>query len=118
MAKKSNINLNKPGGKRGRPKGVPNKATREIKEAARALLERPAYLVSLRRRVDAGEAPHMETLLHHYAYGKPKDEAPPPQWLIDPATLAAMSTADLEKALVHAEIVQNFLSGKMAPQTP
>ncbi len=48
-------------------------ATREIKEVAHNLLERPAYVASLRRRLDAGEAPHMETLLHHYAYGRPKE---------------------------------------------
>jgi hypothetical protein len=24
-------------------------------------------------RLIAGKAPHMETLLHHYAYGKPKE---------------------------------------------
>jgi hypothetical protein len=57
----------------GRPKGVPNKATREIAAFARNLLESPEYLVSLRKRLVRGSAPHMETLLHHYGYGKPKD---------------------------------------------
>lgn len=58
----------------GRPKGVPNKASREIKEAARALVERPEYVASLQQRIDGGKAPHMETLLFHYAYGKPKEQ--------------------------------------------
>lgn len=57
----------------GRPKGVPNVASREIKDAARLLVSDEAYVESLRKRLPAGKAPHMETLLHHYAYGKPKE---------------------------------------------
>lgn len=57
----------------GRPKGALNKATREIKDIAAGLLSDPAYVESLRRRLTSGKAPHMETLLHHYAYGKPKE---------------------------------------------
>lgn len=57
----------------GRPKGSLNKATREIKDIASGLLSDPAYVESLRRRLTSGKAPHMETLLHHYAYGKPKE---------------------------------------------
>lgn len=56
----------------GRPKGVPNKATIEIKAIARGLLEDEAYRVSLRRRLLAGKASRVETLLYHYAYGVPK----------------------------------------------
>ena len=59
---------------RGRPPGVPNRVSREIKAAARALVEDPDYVASLTRRLNAGKAPHMETLLFHYAYGKPRDE--------------------------------------------
>jgi hypothetical protein len=61
------------GGSPGRPPGALNKATREIREAARAILDRPEYRASLQKRLDAGQAPHMETLLHHYAFGKPKE---------------------------------------------
>jgi hypothetical protein len=57
----------------GRPKGVPNKTTQEVKAAARAIVDDPAYRESLIKRLHAGLAPHMEPLLWHYAYGKPKE---------------------------------------------
>lgn len=60
-------------GQGGRPKGVPNKATREIKEFATALISSRDYVESLKRRIERGTAPHMETLLFHYAHGKPKE---------------------------------------------
>ncbi len=57
----------------GRKPGVPNRATLEIREAAKSLIEDPGYLRSLKTRLKSGRAPHMETLLFHYAYGKPKE---------------------------------------------
>jgi len=51
---------------------VPNKATQEIKEFARNILISDSYRRSLVRRIEAGKAPQMEVLLHHYAFGKPK----------------------------------------------
>ena len=63
----------KRGGSPGRPRGVPNKATVEIRDAARRLLEDEAYQRGLSARLIKGRAPHMETLLYHYAYGKPKE---------------------------------------------
>lgn len=60
-------------GQGGRPVGATNKASREIKDIASGMLSDPAYVESLRRRLTSGKAPHMETLLHHYAYGKPKE---------------------------------------------
>ncbi len=58
----------------GRVKGVPNKATVEVKEAARRLIEDRAYRAALARRLRSGRiAPAMETTLWHYAYGKPKE---------------------------------------------
>ena len=59
------------GNPHGRPKGVLDKRRLEIDHAAKRLLEDAAYQQSLRQRLLAGTAPHMETLLHHYAYGKP-----------------------------------------------
>ena len=57
----------------GRRAGTPNKATLKIRDAARRLLKDPAYLRSVRERLLEGKAPQLEVLLHHYAYGKPKD---------------------------------------------
>lgn len=112
---KSNGNLNKPGGKRGRPKGVPNKATQEAKAVCSRIVDDPAYRAALRKRMIDGSAGAMEAVVWAYAKGKPKDEPPLPQFSIDPATIGRMSTEDLEKALKHATIVQDFLSGKAAP---
>jgi hypothetical protein len=58
----------------GRPKGTPNKITIEAKELARELVENPAYRSRLKARLLKGKlAPAMETMLWHYAYGKPKE---------------------------------------------
>jgi hypothetical protein len=55
----------------GRPKGVSNLVTREIKDVARRLLEDEAYQARLVTRLRAGKAPHVEVLLFHYAFGRP-----------------------------------------------
>lgn len=57
----------------GRPKGVPNKATVEIRETARRLLADPEYQRLLVERLRTGQAPTIEALLYHYAHGKPKE---------------------------------------------
>lgn len=63
----------KRGGGTGRPKGVPNKATVEIKVLARRLLSDPEYQDALERRLRRGTAGAVEPLLYHYGYGKPKE---------------------------------------------
>jgi hypothetical protein len=47
--------------------------TQDVRELARQFVEDADYRVSLKMRLKRGTAPHMETLLHHYAYGKPKE---------------------------------------------
>ena len=62
------------GNPHGRPKGALNKATREVREWARGLLEDPLYRAALQRRlIDGTCPPQLEVLLYHYAYGKPVD---------------------------------------------
>ena len=61
-------NLRKGG---GRPKGQPNHVKAEVAEFYRRFLESPDYQASARSRMIAGTAPHLESLAHHYAYGKP-----------------------------------------------
>src|SRR3972149_3604655 len=58
----------------GRPPGVQNKVTVEVREAAKAIVEDPVYRERLRRRLLRGKlAPGLEAMLWHYAYGKPKE---------------------------------------------
>lgn len=57
----------------GRPKGLPNKTTREVKAFAQRFLSSKDYVDSAKARVLAGDAAHLEVLWHHYAYGKPKE---------------------------------------------
>jgi len=47
--------------------------TKAAQIVARSLVEDEFYRMSLMDRVKAGRAPHMEVLLWHYAYGKPKE---------------------------------------------
>ena len=61
----------------GRLPGQPNHATLEIKDFGRAIIEDPVYREKLKQRIEAGEAPQIEALLYHYAYGRPKQEADP-----------------------------------------
>ena len=60
-------------GRGGRPPGALNRSTLEVRALARELLEDPAYLAALRRRLVAGEAGQMEPLLFRYAYGGPPE---------------------------------------------
>ena len=57
----------------GRPKGAPNKRTKEARELARKFATDPIYQKQLLQRLRAGKAGSMEPVLWYYAYGKPKE---------------------------------------------
>jgi hypothetical protein len=67
------------------------------------------------RLVQGRLAPALECRLLAYAYGDPKTQLPPPQWNLDPCSLAKMSTEDLEKAIEQAEAVQRILGSASPP---
>jgi len=61
--------------KGGRKKGTPNRVTRDIKELLASIVnEDEEYQRSLRRRMIAGKAAHMETLAAYYTVGKPREQ--------------------------------------------
>lgn len=64
----------KHGGSSGRPKGVPNKATREFKAWAEKFFRSAAYRQSAERRILKGRALPLETYLAQLLHGKPKDQ--------------------------------------------
>lgn len=75
MAEKGNAGRFEKGDPRaGRPPGVPNKVTLEVREIARGLVEDPGYLAALRTRLALGTcSPPVEQMIWHYAYCKPKE---------------------------------------------
>lgn len=63
----------RPGGP-GRKKGVPNRATVEVKEAARAFLADPAGQAKLLEQYQRGKLhPSVLAMFYHYAFGKPAE---------------------------------------------
>lgn len=56
----------------GRPKGTPNKATKDVRLIAQGMLRDAAYRQNLMKRLRRGQANALEPLLWQYAYGKPK----------------------------------------------
>lgn len=58
----------------GRRKGTPNKQTTDVAAIARALVDNATYRRQFTRRLQLGKlAPQVETMIWHYAYGKPVD---------------------------------------------
>lgn len=58
----------------GRPKGLPNKATRAIKEFGEQLFKSKEYRESITRRILDGKAPAVEIHLMNLTFGKPKEQ--------------------------------------------
>lgn len=61
-----------PNAGKGRKAGVPNKATAEIKDRARSILEDDAATERYRKLYRAGKLhPRLVVMFHEYGYGKP-----------------------------------------------
>ena len=58
----------------GRQKGTGNHVGRAARRLSRKLVSDPAYLKSVEQRLLEGRAPNLETLLWHYAYGRPAQQ--------------------------------------------
>lgn len=55
----------------GRPKGVPNVATRALKEFWTEFFDSAEYRATAKRRILAGRAPQLEAYLLARVYGRP-----------------------------------------------
>jgi hypothetical protein len=58
---------------RVKSKSTKSKNSEEARNLAANILNDEQYRETLKRRLIAGNAPHMETLLWHYAFGKPTE---------------------------------------------
>jgi len=58
----------------GRPKGVPNKATKDLKEWAEQFFASPEWRKAAEQRMLKGKAPHLEGYLLPLIYGKPREQ--------------------------------------------
>jgi len=83
----------------GRQKGTPNKITAEVRAAATQLVDDPVYRRKLRTDMRARSiAPAMETMLWHYAKGKPVDR----QEIGSPGEFRRLSKEELKAQLQDA----------------
>lgn len=64
-----------PGERRGgRSKGTKNKRSHGVEEWALELVQDAEYQMKFKERLLSGQlAPALETMVHHYAYGKPTE---------------------------------------------
>lgn len=86
------------GNPKGRPKGAPNKATIDAKEFCSQLVDSPEYRAALTRRLENGTAGSIETLIWHYAKGKPVDRIEQG----GPGAFADVSNDELRRRLAEA----------------
>lgn len=88
----------RPGPGPGRPKGSPNRATREVRALAQRLVLDPQYQAALWRRLCRGRAGPLEPLLWKYAFGepRPREDAPRDPCAVD---LSHYTTEELEAIL-------------------
>ena len=82
----------------GKKPGTPNRTTAAARELASAIVDDPEYRESLRARMIAGTAAHMEPLLWAYAKGRPVDRIEQG----GPGAFSALTDDELRDRLVLA----------------
>ena len=81
--------------RKGRPPGSVNAIHKRVRAIAQQILGSQEYVASLNARIKDGTLPPaMETLLWHYAYGKPRDQI---QLTVMDERLEAAPVEDLEE---------------------
>lgn len=100
----------------GRKAGVPNKTTAAAKEFAQSLVDNPDYRKALEKRIAAGKiAPAVETMIWHYAYGKPKETVALEGHVgVSVGDINKMGPAELERAAAEHLAYMTDLAEKAA----
>ncbi len=95
----------------GRRAGMPNNATRDVREFARGLVGDTSYQRSLLRRLRSGSLPGtVESLLWHYAFGKPKETLG-----LQPPNSTQTADPDLSRLSNEELAALEEILGKLAP---
>ena len=107
--------------KLGRPPGVLNKVTIEAREFGRAIVSDPGYQRKFEARARAGTLHYqLETMLWHYAFGKPKERVELSGPAGGPIEMAQVMTSDENRQRVNqlAAIARDRMAKARAAAEP
>lgn len=87
---------------------------REVRDMARLLLTDPIYLENLSLRIRVGEAaPAVETMLWHYAYGKPKETVEVQAPAFEDQSIEQLRARAIELAQLASRVIEDDPDGSV-----